>query len=182
MSTSYGATIQIASGNYFSLVEPGLSDFSIFDIAQALSHICRYTGHVREFYSVAQHSVLASEVVAPEHAFAALMHDAAEAFVGDVARPLKELIPDYRAIEKRVERAVFSRFSLPHELHPAVKHADLVLLATEKRDLMPLGGGKTQAWSCINGIEPMRNRILCWSPVDARRAFLSRFNELYEEF
>ena len=168
-------TILTAEGTYFDFTDPAGSAFGIWSIAHALSNICRYTGHCAVHYSVAQHSVLVSYQVPAEHALAGLLHDAAEAFIGDVAKPLKRLLPDYQALEARVEAAVFARFGLPPELPACVKHADLVLLLTEKRDLMPACANRE--WN-LQGVQPMERRIRPWVPEQARTAFLQRFEEL----
>lgn len=168
-------TILTSTGRYFNLLQPSHHHIEIGEIAHALGNICRFTGHVREFYSVAQHSYHASYLVPPEHALAALLHDAAEAYVGDVASPLKHLLPDYQGIEARVEAAVFKRFNIDTPLDPCIKRADLIMLATEKRDLMP---EHLDDWDCLAGIAPMPQPLVPMAPPTARYCFLDRFFEL----
>lgn len=170
-----GPTIMLASGSYFDLENPESSEFGIEDIAHALAHICRYTGHCHTFYSVAQHSVLVSRAVPQGYAFHGLMHDAAEAFIGDVAKPLKVLLPDYKVIEDRIEAALFARFGLPAKLPQCVKDADRVLLRTEQRDLTRADGHQ---WSWTEGMEPLAERIEPMPPAEAKRMFLARYAEL----
>ena len=167
--------ILLHSGIEFDLMAPKPEMVDIADIAHALAHICRFTGHTSAFYSVAQHSVMASYRVPREHALAALMHDAAEAYIGDVAAPLKALLPDYRAIERRVELAVALKFDLPLEMPPEVKHADLVMLATEKRDFMP---ATAEHWPVELTHKADERWIIPWEPKVARAEFLCRFREL----
>lgn len=169
-----GPTILLSSGEYFDFLNPRGSVFGIEDIAHGLSHICRFAGHCREFYSVAQHSVYVSHLVPPEHAFAGLMHDAAEAFVGDVAKPLKDLLPEYRAIEHAIEAVVLARFGLSLPLHPSVKEADIVMLATEQLALMQ----NRDDWQYTRGRKPADIEIKPMGPVEARSFFLARFHEL----
>src|SRR5574337_650832 len=170
--------ILTASGHYFDFTKPEGSRIEIEDIAHALSHLCRFTGHVREFYSVAQHSVIASLLVPEEDALHALLHDAAEAYIGDVSRPLKALIPDYREIEAKVEAAVLAAFGLAPTMPASVKRADLVMLATEKRDLMHHNGG---GWKTLDGIQPCAWKIWPWPPRRAYAEFMCRYLALCQE-
>lgn len=167
--------ILTAAGRYFNFAEPESCDLDIEEIAHALSNLCRFTGHVRSFYSVAQHSVLVSRIVPPEDALAGLLHDAPEAFIGDVSKPLKEMLGDYKRIEERVESAVFARFGLAPKLPASVKRADLIALITERRDLMPW---HPSAWECAAGLDPLPEAIQPVCPVQARAMFLDRFIEL----
>lgn len=169
------SSICSVAGHYFSFDTPELSKFSIGEIAHALSNICRFTGHTRDFYSVAQHSVIVSRIVPEPYALEGLLHDAAEAFIGDVSTPLKRLLPDYKTIERRVEEAVLGRFGLSLPLHPSVKDADLVALATERRDLMPYTGDD---WPCLFMVRPLPRTIVPLTPKDAKQSFLNRFFEL----
>lgn len=169
--------ILTAAGRYFNFIYPNSNEFEIEEIAHALAHICRYTGHVSRFYSVAQHSVYVSHIVSPENALAGLLHDAAEAFVGDVAAPLKRLLPDYQAIEKKVEAAVLTRFGLSAVLPAEVKQADLIMLATEQRDLMPHHSDEWE-WETIPGITPLAMTVVPVDPMTARVQFLNRFAQL----
>jgi 5'-deoxynucleotidase YfbR-like HD superfamily hydrolase len=170
-------SIQARSGRYINFLTPDPSVFCIHDIAHALSHTCRFGGHTRDFYSVAQHSVLASYLVPECDQFAALMHDAAEAYVGDVPTPLKQLLPEYKAIEKRIEACLFERFGLYSGMPLSVKRADLIMLATERRDLMEAKSDDAE-WSAIADVPMAPFRIKPQSPEQARKSFLDQFKQL----
>lgn len=167
--------ILTVSGTYFNFLEPHLSVITIEDIAHGLGNVCRFAGHTREFYSVAQHSYHASFLVPPEHALAALLHDAHEAYIGDMPTPLKRLIPQFKEMELRIEEAVLAHFGLALPLHPCVKQADLRMLATEQRDLLP---PHDDEWALLRGVEPCRDTIHPWPAASARMAFLQRYREL----
>lgn len=168
--------IQTYSGRQFWPLNARVSDVYIVDIAHALSLICRYTGHVREFYSVAQHSVIASLIVPVEDAKWALLHDAAEAYLCDVARPIKPFLGDYRAIEHNLMRVICSAFGLPSEEPASVRQADLVLLATERRDLM---AAPPVPWVSTKNVTPLDGIIHPLPPAKAKELFLARFKELF---
>lgn len=167
--------ILISNGTYFNFNHPERAEYTIFDIAHSLSNLCRYTGHVGRFYSVAQHSVMVSEIVPERYALAGLLHDASEAFLGDVASPLKQLLPDYQAIEERVERAVLAKFGLDYPLPDAVKRADMIALATEERVLCP----RHKQWEITVDLPCLAPDTVTALPPDmARDLFLERFQDI----
>jgi uncharacterized protein len=170
--------ILTASGHYFDFIDLRRNVILIEDIAHGLANLCRFNGQCREFYSVAQHSVAVSRIVPPEFALQGLLHDAAEAYIGDVTKPLKMMLPQYQEIEREVEMAVFATFGLPPKLDASIKVADLVLLATEQRDLM---NHRNQAWTSIRGIEPLPGSIVPMAPKEARAAFLAEFHRLTQQ-
>lgn len=172
-------TIQTRDGHYFNLLEPSVAAVSIDGIAHALSNLCRFTGHVREFYSVAQHSLMVSLIVPESMAREGLLHDAQEAYIGDVSTPLKRLLPRYKEIEKNLEGVIAEKFGLDWspEALSQVKRADAIMLATERRDL--LGALEDDGeWRFLCGVEPLFQVVRPMSPVSARRAFLQRADEL----
>lgn len=175
-------TILTKSGKYFNFLYPEKSEFNIDDIAHALSNICRFTGHTKFHYSVASHSIMVSKLVPKKFALMGLLHDASEAFLGDVASPLKMLLPDYKLIEARVEKAVLNRFGLPDKLDPEIKKADLIALAIEKRDLMP---SEKVVWDLIKHVDTTPystyDCLTGKSPESVYHEFLDRFDILTHE-
>jgi uncharacterized protein len=169
-----GSKIMLASGNVFDFRDPHGSEFTLDDIAQGLSLVCRYTGQCRGFYSVAEHSMLVSDV-SDSYAYEALLHDAAEAFIGDITKPLKQLLPDYRRIEAAVQDAVIERFGLDRNYLAIVKAADLRVLAAEQAQIMAPG---TADWATAAGIEPAPIIVRFFEPEVARTRFLQRYRQL----
>ncbi len=170
-----GAWIQTYSGRRFNPLNPNSEAIVIQDIAHALSMQCRFSGHCHQFYSVAQHSVLVSHICGFDHALWGLLHDASEAYLVDMPRPLKRSgkLDAFIEFERKVQKAVCKRFDLPEKEPPDVKRADTILLATEARDLMsPLHPDWRQP------VEPLPFKIEPWTPEQAKENFLKRFNEL----
>lgn len=165
-----------ASGRRLHVLTPDPEWVHIDDIAHALSHLCRFGGHSREFYSVAQHCVLVSELVPPDHALLGLMHDATEAYLGDIIRPVKALLKEYSDLETLWRIAIADRFGLPRDLPSCIKDADLTALVTERRDLIRADGDPWREDKL--GYKPDPRRIVPMDPRAARRAFLGRFDEL----
>jgi uncharacterized protein len=164
------------SGMWIKPLEPDPSLIRIKDIAHSLANQCRFTGHVKEFYSVAQHSVLASYLVDDEFMLETLLHDASEAYLSDIARPVKNTPTfgqQYRAVEAVLEEAIAAHFDLPWPMSPEVKVADNLMLWAEIRDLMPSHPP--------DGVEMYQEEITPWLPKDAEAKFLSRYFELTSE-
>lgn len=168
-------TIYTVSGSYFNFVDVKPNIIVIDTIAKALSNLCRFNGQIEKFYSVAQHSVICSHIVQEEFAMQALFHDAAEAYIGDITKPLKALLPDYQEIEKRVETDIFAKLGIEWPIHPSVKYADLVMLATERRDLF---NPDEYEWVILKGIVPAEPTIFPLLPDQAYKLFMDRYLEL----
>lgn len=185
--TSDRCWIQTVRGGRFSLTNPRPEDVDILDIAHHLSHLCRYVGAVPQFYSVAQHSVLVSELcefkAGREAGRWGLVHDAAEAYLGDLSWPAKQipgLREEFAVVEGPILAAIAEWAGLKPEMPEVVKIADRRVLLAETRDLMGdpewaperIGGDGITAWP--NG----GRRVDPWSPERARRQFLLRWSEL----
>jgi len=171
-STIWIETFTGKSVNPLKLTE---KDIYIEDIAHALSLMCRFNGHCREFYSVAEHSIRVSRLVSPENKLKALLHDATEAYFSDVTRPVKLAIPKIKKIEKIIEDVIASKFNLVGN-DEVIKKTDNILLATEARDLMTSGGKYYHLSE-----KPLDFIIEPWPIEFAEESFLSIFYMLTKE-
>jgi len=169
------AWLQCYSGTRFDLEDPDPSTILIIDIAHSLSNLCRYGGHSDAFYSVAQHSVIVSDIVSPENAFEGLMHDAVEAYVGDMIKPLKALFPEYKFYERRLDAAIRNKFHIPLTPSEEVHEADTRLMYLEAKLLF---GDMVELWekSPYPKLDMDIREFL--EPRKARELFLARFNSL----
>lgn len=174
MKNVSGPSIILSNGEYFDFLKPESCSFPLSVIAHALSNICRFGGHCPQYYSVAQHSVYVSQLVPEAYAFEGLMHDAVEAFVGDVCKPLKDLLPEYKKIEDNIEQALLQKYGLQLPLHPSVKEADIVMLATEQKQLF----GNEDTWGYCQGRGPADLQIPYMSPNQAEQFFIDRYFQL----
>lgn len=182
MTNRHGDWIQTFTGRQVWPLDPQPEDIDLTDIAHALSLQCRYAGHVKEFYSVAEHCFSISRAVPPEAALWGLMHDATEAYLVDIPRPIKAALgPIYRDAEARLEACIIARFGL--RLTPAiravVKEADTRILQMERDALMappPVPWSTDAAGGPLPGVT-----IVGYGPATIRAAFLRRFAELMKE-
>jgi uncharacterized protein len=177
-----GPYIQTNSGRRVNPFATASDDLDIGDIATALSNQCRFGGHCREFYSIAQHSCLASDLVVELELDAtsglwALLHDASEAYLGDIPHPLKhgtELGRLYRAAEDLLQKAICERFELPRDPPESLRQIDRALLATERQLLMV----EAWEWPELRGVEPVGIAIDPWLPRQAFEEFMTRYEVL----
>lgn len=172
------AWIQTYSGKKFYPLEPNAEYIDIEDIAHSLSMLCRFTGHVQQFYSVGDHSINVSYACDPKYALYGLLHDASEAYLQDLPSPLKNSgeFENYKKYESVLQTMIYNKFGLFEPEPPTVKKADMQMLATEARDLM---GHIHPEW--VQKIEPLSSKINPLDPKTAKEKFLKRFKELYEK-
>lgn len=173
--------IALLSGAMFDYNHPEESGVTLDDLATALSNVCRFSGHLPTFYSVAQHLVNTSRIVAPEFAFTALMHDTAEAFTNDLPTPLKFALPVFKELEIKIETAMANKFGFSYPYPSEVKLADTQMLLLEKNYVKL----DTSVWEYYGEVEFEHLRDIVdlkgWQPVRAKREFMERFEELNNE-
>ena len=166
--------IRTSSGQLFWPLDAREAEIKLEDLAHALSHLCRFVGHSRHFFSVAQHSVLVSRLCPAADALWGLLHDGSEAYLGDVARPIKYTVcfESYRAAEAKLQALIYRRFGLTGPEPATVKAADTLALHIELRDL-------------VNSSDPAHAAaaagaaaIVPHKPEVARHLFLERFTHL----
>ena len=173
--------ISLLSGAKFNYNKPEESDVTLHDIATALSNVCRFSGHLPRFYSVAQHLVNTSYIVPEQYAFTGLMHDTAEAFTNDLPTPLKWALPIFKELEVKIEGVMANKFGFIFPYPAEVKEADIIMLMLEKYhikqcdDYWPMYEKYTREY-----VEPYLQYVdlTSWRPSIARNKFLARFEEL----
>lgn len=175
------------TGHKFHLTEDkmGNNPIHVEDIATALAKQCRFNGHSQGFYSVAEHSVRVSTEVPHNLAFVALLHDAAEAYVGDLVSPVKRQCPEFERIEKLVQCRILDALGVPHHYMTGhermlIKEADQLALAIEMQEFWGLGNLPEWAQDMLlrKGRTGPPNGVMCLDWQAARLAFIERFNQL----
>lgn len=162
-------------GKHFHPAAPRIEDVHIEDIARGLAFQCRFNGQTQTFYSLAQHSLFVAALAPARLRLAALLHDAAKAYLGDLAPPLRARLPGFSQLEEEVMAVIGERFGVTDFADPAIRRADRIARATEKRDLM---SHADEPCAALAGIMPTPARIQPLAPHEAEAAFLERFREL----
>jgi hypothetical protein len=168
-----GDWMQTYGGMKFWPLDPDPDRIIIEDIAHALSNICRYGGHARKFYSVAEHSVHVSNYVLEKYALEGLLDDAAEAYIGDMIRPIKYSIKEYCKIDTKLSQVIRVKFGAKKSRDVNVEFVDNSILLDEADQVM---GGQVDDWGLLGS--RLDVKIEFWSPEIAEMKFLNRFKEL----
>ncbi|MGN6416163.1 MAG: hypothetical protein ACTHMC_01635 [Pseudobacter sp.] len=158
--------IRTFSGHYFNVFEPDASMICIEDIAHALSNQCRFGGHSPKFYSVAQHCVLMSDMMHKRFKLDALLHDASEAYLVDVPKPIKVEMVQYLAIENDLMAVIARKFGFEYPLNIVVKSSDEFMLSWEWSEVIMQRGGLEY------------DLITPWSAEESKDKFLQAFYSL----
>lgn len=164
--------IQTFSGRAFDPLNPRPEDISIVDIAHALSLTCRFGGQCSQFYSVAEHSIYVALFAPKTLGREALLHDATEAYLTDIPRPIKRHLNDFRALENSLEKVIAEKFNLLHPLPPIIHEIDYRMLFTEKRQLF----ANDLQWE--NEVEPYDLKITPREPRIMKGVFLKIWEQL----
>ena len=166
--------IHLRNGTKLLLNDPDPKLMDIEIIAHSLANLCRFCGQVDRFYSVAQHCVLVSKLVPEKQALTGLLHDAPEAFCGDLPKPIKQRTSGYETVEEALWKALTKRYGLPKKIPKSVHYADIQALLTEAKTLV--NGNDYKTW--YPEIEPVNEIIIPLKPDEAKKLFLDRFDEL----
>jgi hypothetical protein len=164
--------IHLYSGKRFYLLRPKVEDMDIESIAHGLSQIVRWTGQCKKPMTVAQHCVLGTDETPQEHKLSFLLHDAQESFVGDCAKPLKNVLPQYQEIESRIEKVIAKKFKIPYPHPQVIKEIDMRMLVTEMKWLIKGGDWKNIPF------RPFDFNLEIWSMEKSKREFLKRYHRL----
>ena len=170
--------IPTATGGRVFLDPVDVSEVKLRDISLGLARMSRFNGQYQQihpYYSVAEHCVWASYIAPMGSQMAALVHDAAEALIGDVTAPLKAMLDEYRAIENCVDEALRRKFGWPQCHTAAVKTADLQMLAIERQTLL---GPRIRRFDCLDGVTVPNIKLQCWLPTMAWVVWEDRYHEL----
>lgn len=176
-----GNTIRLRSGRYLNLADPRPDQFAFSDIAGALSKICRFGGQIERFYSVAEHCIHCCDLARREGQnldtqAAALMHDAAEAFCGDVVKPLKILLPHYPEIERRVQTAIAEKYLIDFGRERFyVEEIDHSVLIAERNALF---FRDSVSWTGEESVRHVEIECFCMSPPEAEQVFTLRARQI----
>lgn len=154
-----GSNIRTYSGTYLNVFNIDPDKILIEDIAHGLSLQCRFSGHTKEFYSVAEHSIWVANMVPHEQRLAALLHDASEAYLTDMPKPIKELMPEYKQIENSLMTAIAQKFGFEWPMSMELVDADKAALEFE--------------WSR----KVLANKFKSMSPLNAKRVFMDKFHK-----
>lgn len=170
-----GDWIQTFTGAQFWPCSPRVEDIDIEDIAHALSLQCRYMGHCQNFYSVAEHCVLVSDSLPPKWKLWGLLHDAAEAYLVDMARPIKPFLTNYKELEDQLMHAVVEKFGLEpiFPMPDEVKAVDNRILFDERAQNLK---APPTPWN--NELQPLGVTLKLWAPKMAEAVFLDTFDKL----
>lgn len=176
------ASIETYTGILFDILNPRIEDIRIEDIAHAGSQLCRFTGHTKHHYSIAQHELIGSYLVPEENALEFLLHDAAESYVNDMSRPLKYLTEcgkHYRPVEDQIQGLIRLKYNLPEIQSPIIHDIDNGMLLAEKQQLMGTAiWSEQETKSCqVSGV-PSDVVITEMLPRDVEKSFLIRFKQL----
>lgn len=163
--------LRTRSGIAFDLENPEVDMVRIEDIATALAYMPRYNGHTGTTYSVAEHSVLVSRKCTERNRMWGLLHDAAEAYTGDIISPMKRLLPDFEEVETRIMNVICAQFDISKKCPAEVKDVDLRMLVTEKQLFFPEDASD---WG--TKVKPYDDVVIpVMKPNDARNFFLTEF-------